>query len=1072
MRTEAGRRLIEVGFPCHEVGAETERERGASSALPPLYFLQVWWARRPLTPSRAAVLASLVEAGTDPVWFLRQLGIEQVQALVNGTPWILTGPLLDRVVSDTQGKEHLPTDRTVLRALEREQKARGAQRELIDRLVLGNPGLRDSEALRVWRQKAHPIPAPFPNEGTTLAVRRVAGDPSWFKRVMQEAKQVGLRVPNLYGYERAYKHDPERKGAPVTVLDPTAGGGSIPFEALRLGHRVIANELNPVAGVILCATLDYPLRFGRSLTDDIERWGMKLYSEAESSLGHLYPTGGAIPRAERDALLELLGSHRDLLPAFDRERTTTYLYARQVTCTHCGGEAPLLNSCWLSQAGDCRWGVRIIPDGKERNGRVSFEPYRVVNDRGPDDEDPNAATVFDGEGTCPHCRQAILASEIKAQARGESDHGTWTDRLYVVVCVRREPKLDRDGVPQRYKSGRRKGQLKTRKIRFFRPPSEEDLKAIVSSERLLQQKWAGWEARGLIPTETIPPRSNYNRGHRLYGVYRWCDMFTPRQLLVHVTLVGLLDSLAAGIMAEHGHQRGRAILTYLQFAINKGVAYNGKQSRWDFTGRGLRNAFERHNYSLKWTFGEMAFEWPSSGRVWALSQIIDAYTGIACLLEPLRNDLKGTGVPVTVQCETAAHMASVPSGSVELVCMDPPYYGNVQYAELSDFFYVWMRRTLRDHYPSMFGRRLTNKEDEAVANRARDGSLDAADVAYERLMREIFAECRRVLMDDGVMTLMFSHKKQEAWEALTRSLIESGWVITASLPVVSESEHSTHQKGVAAASSSIFLSCRKRVSAPAEPAVWRGFGGSGIQQLVRGAVRAALEEFRAFDLSATDEMVACYGRALRVLSENWPVMDGDEPVTPMRAMTEASSVVAEAQVARLTESRLAVTDLAPEAAMALTIYGIHGLAEFRYDDALNLSRSLGIRLEGRSAGYVPDGRMAGVNPEGGRGRGRRAAAGRSVPYHAPLVRKGDKLRLLRPEERSPKRMAAPATEWDALQGLILAYRKGDIPVARAYLAEHAAGREQLVTDMLSVWTAEMTDEELRREGEAILFGLR
>ena len=148
-------------------------------------------------------------------------------------------------------------------------------------------------------------------------------------------------------------------------------------------------------------------------------------------------------------------------------------------------------------------------------------------------------------------------------------------------------------------------------------------------------------------------------------------------------------------------------------------------------------------------------------------------------------------------------MAQVGSGSVDLVCFDPPYYDNVQYGELSDFYYVWQKRGLRDVYPELFSRRYVNKKEEAVANPARDGSAKEAKAAYERMMGEIFAECRRVLSDDGVMTLMFTHKKQEAWETLTRSLIESGWVITACMPVESEFGYSTHQMNMASAASTI-----------------------------------------------------------------------------------------------------------------------------------------------------------------------------------------------------------------------------------------------------------------------------
>jgi adenine-specific DNA methylase len=216
--------------------------------------------------------------------------------------------------------------------------------------------------------------------------------------------------------------------------------------------------------------------------------------------------------------------------------------------------------------------------------------------------------------------------------------------------------------------------------------------------------------------------------------------------------------------------------------------------------------------------------------------------------------------------------------------MDPPYYDNVQYGELSDYFYVWQKRTLGDLYPGLFTRRLINKNDEAVANPARDGSSAAAKATYERMMREVFDECRRVVKDNGLMTLMFTHKSQDAWEVLTRSLVEAGWTITASFPVESEAAESIHQKGTASAASSIFLACRKRTTEQPFPAVWTGLGGQGVQHRIRDTVQQGLIEFKPLNLMPVDEMVACYGRALHVLSDQWPVIDGDEPVSPLRAM--------------------------------------------------------------------------------------------------------------------------------------------------------------------------------------------
>jgi hypothetical protein len=235
-------------------------------------------------------------------------------------------------------------------------------------------------------------------------------------------------------------------------------------------------------------------------------------------------------------------------------------------------------------------------------------------------------------------------------------------------------------------------------------------------------------------------------------------------------------------------------------------------------------------------------------------------------------------------------------------------------------------------------------------------------------------------------------------------------------------------------------------------------------------VREGLKDFAALRLNPVDEMVASYGRALRVLSENWPVLDGDAQVTPIRAMNEASRVVAEHQITRITQGRLSVADLSPEAAMCLTLFGIFGQSSFPYDEALNLSKALNIALTGKSGGYQADGAFVGISDEVG-GRGRRAAGSEETGTHAPLLRSGSKLRLARPEERHPKRLDNPQTEWDLLHGLIRAYREGGEVVARSYLEQHAQGREAKTRDLVKVWETEIGDPKLEKEARALSFGL-
>lgn len=1079
MNTKTNQRLIEAGFPCHQVGGETQREQSVG-LQPPTHRLHVWWARRPLTPSRAAIVASLAPAGTPTEEFIQALGIERKIVKFSTCKWVIPSGLLEKVAKDSRG-EYLLVTAAVIRALNAEHERRALARGKVESLKRYSPEFRNSRVILEWEADLQPLPITGMQLGDRLPVHRIPGNPAQVadrfalqdNALAKEAlgKSLSLDDEDLYGYPRAFtsEHKPEQTNK--VVLDPTSGGGSIPFEALRLGHKVIANELNPVATSILYATLDYPARFGAGLLSDIEAWGERLLATANDELAQFFPSS-KIPPAEEERLRSHLAQHPTVVESFLNEEIADYLFVRQVTCPHCQGVAPLFNAFWLLKDPADPWGVLVKSDGGGKEAEVSFETYRITKGAGPNGADPNGYTVSDGVGQCLHCKQAIDGDEIKAQARGESPYGRWSDRMYCVVATRLQPKLDSKGSLQRFATGVKAGQLKTEKVRYFRAPNESDFEGQRLAQARLKAKWNEWDERGLIPTESIPEQSNYNRGHRLYGVTRWCDMFTPRQLLCHLTLAEGLVRLRDKIVESLGPERGRAVVTYLQFALDKGLDYNSAYTRWEFTRGVVKGTFARHDYSMKWTFGEMIFSGPNSGAGWGLSQVLDAYKGIAELVRPVY-EATGGRPPVTIINGSAASMTAVEDGSVDLLALDPPYYNNVQYAELSDYFYVWQKRTLGPLYPTLFTRRMTNKTDEAVANPVRDGSVSAASLAYERLMTDIFRDCRRVLRDDGLMTMMFTHKQQEAWETLTRSLIESGWEITSSFPVESEGENSMHQKDVAAAASSIFITCRKRPMEDRLPSTWTGIGGTGVANKVRESVRQALNDFEPLQLNPVDRMVASYGRALQVLSEAWPVVDGNEPVGPVRAMNEAARVVAAQEISRITHGRLSVDDLDPETSMALTLFGIFGLGAMAFDEANNVAKSLNVRMEAKAAGYrLDDGdRLLGYNQEA-TGRRGQAQAGDDVGYHAPVVRKGSKLRLALPAERSAKRLERPQSLWDVMQGALVKYAQGDIPVARAYLEAHAKDHIERVTDLLEVWALECGDRALKKAADGLLFGLR
>jgi len=778
--------------PVAEIGVECQRERGASSALPPLYFLHVWWARRPLTVSRAAVLGSLLPEGFDKKDFLELMGV--------------------------------PRD----------------------------------------------------------------ADPVKARRIIDEIR-AGVRPDysgNKYGYKRAFTNKvPERPmnnmhsivndiwGGNITVLDSFAGGGSIPFEAYRMGFNVILNELNPVATVIEKATIEYPSIFGKELEKDIKYWGEKISKEIENELKCCFPRPeGELPGA--------------------------YIWVRTVNCPRCELEVPLSPNWWLDKRGKIGYKL-VVP---ERGDSCRFEIKKQSPDFDPDD-----GTVTRGIGRCPRCSEVIEGDEIKRQAQS----GNMGHQMAVVES-------------NRIISGKKK--------RSFREVTEEDLKGYRLAEKILKEKLPAWEARGLVPNEEIPmgnkTREPLNKGSKV-----WTDLFNPRQLLVHLTtLEKILDQNWDEIKDV---KRREAIRVYMQLAMDKGLDYNSIQSRLDVTRVVVKNTFDRHDFAFKWSPGEI----DGAGQLFRFgySQQANAYLGIAKLINQQIADQ-------TYRNGDAGNLSDIDSGTIKNIVFDPPYYDNVMYSELSDFFYVWMKRGLKDVFPELFDKELTDKGTEAVANVAlfksggRGKGRKLAEKDYEAKMGAAFRELHRILTDDGVMTIMFTHKKVEAWDTLSRSLMDSGFEITGSWPVHTESQHSLHQAKKNAAASTILLVCRKR-SENAGTGWWED-----LKPVLERRVMEQAEKFEANGIRRLDLSIACFGTALEIISEKWPVKKGDGTIiSPDEALDAAREVVAQWFMDKITEGGKKEVD--PATQFYILAWYVFQAREFPYDEARKLSISVGYSID-------------------------------------------------------------------------------------------------------------------------------
>ena len=730
------------------------------------------------------------------------------------------------------------------------------------------------------------------------------------RKKIRWAKQRGIRLKDPpYTHKRAFTVNPTGDqlrildnllrhtwgNRQLSVLDPFAGGGSIPFEAVRYGFDTSANELNPVAGAILRGTLQYPFAYGTSLTADTRRWGKRLTHRLRKALSPYYPE-------------EAAGS------------VHAYIWARTVACPYTGKPVPLAPNWWLARSGAS--GKAILPSFKEDSSRARFRVVEIEDGTGPDGFDPGHGTVRRGRGRSPWASdQAIEGDYIKAEAQA----GRMGSQLYCVAVKKPRGGFD------------------------YRPPNDEDMEAVEKAEVELARKLPLWEARGWVPTEPYPEASSDPRPLR-FGMSTWSDMFSPRQLLALCSYVEALHELVPEIESELPPDRAKAVVTYLGMVLSKAVNYNSYLASWD-PGPERRSAASS-TATTSPSSGPTASSTPpgTSSRGGSI-RFATPTRGLAKLAEPAHRIFRQAAAPVPVRVTraSASDLSHVPTGTIDLVLTDPPYYDNVMYGELSDFFYVWLKRTLGSVHPDLFADDLANKDDEAVANPARFAAmgrkkkqLAAAD--YERKMAAAFREANRVLADDGVLTVMFTHKKVEAWDTLAMSLLEAGFAIHSSWPVHTESEHGLHQAKKNAALSTILLTCRKR-PLDTEPAWW-----DDIRGRVRRTARETAEQIQEQGISGVDLYIATFGPTLAILSESWPVLTSDideKTGEPKRLRPDVALDLARSEVVELRKRGLLGRDTRfdPVTDWYLMAWDAFKAVEFPGDEARKLALALGLDLE-------------------------------------------------------------------------------------------------------------------------------
>ena len=537
------------------------------------------------------------------------------------------------------------------------------------------------------------------------------------------------------------------------------------------------------------------------------------------------------------------------------------------------------------------------------------------------------------------------------------------------------------------------GDVKIRYLWRFRAPTQADLEAVQAAKEELARLRPRWEAQDLIPTEDIPEGEEDARAARIWDCIRWRDLFLPRQLLTNVVILEEIRAAQARARAELPEAEAEAVSVYLAFILSKVVNYNSVNTFWHYGRRTVAQTFSRHDFAFRPAFCE--FEGARETVMWGAAQVINAYDSLARLIHGEPVSLEGADdeemdeldeeagldteeaddageaveIPValvqngeshlrpevivpTITCDDAAALSTPAPGTVHLICVDPPYYKNVQYAELSNFFYVWLKRALRDSpaLAHLMREPLAESTREAVANAAHwqkeaDAELAAwqarydaayqelrqrkvkvaeakakalvaagpkpstaderADRFYEDKMATIFRRSRQLLHPAGRMVVMFNHRLTRAWRALGMALIRAGFDIRSSVPIHTEAESSLNIRGLDAARSTVLLLCQPHEESEQPVGNW-----GTVQQRVSRVARGAAERFQKQGLSGTDLYLSALGPALGEVARQWPVTDlAGRPIDLGDALDEAYKAVARWRLEQIFADLTLVADL-------------------------------------------------------------------------------------------------------------------------------------------------------------------
>lgn len=684
-------------------------------------------------------------------------------------------------------------------------------------------------------------------------------------------------------------------GNPPSILDPFAGGGTIPLEAQRLGLEAHASDLNPVAVLINKALVEIPAEFtGQTpVFPGLAESQIRSWSGAEGLAADVRSYGGWI----RERAEEQVGFAYPQVQSPDGTMSPViaWIWSRTVKCPNpaCAIDLPLVRSWWLGKRYGQEAFIRpsVVEDMATPSGRrVDF---RVVHGSAGS-FDPDKGTVDRRGARCISCG-----------AEASLDY------------VRREGKAKRMGQVLMAVVG--EGERR----RLYTSPTDEHRNA--AQVRAPTDPPIGEIAKDGPGAKNVP----------LYGLTRFADLFTARQLLTLTTFSDLIGEARLKVVEDGGSERyADAVATYLAFTISRLIDRNNTICTWDSGPVGskastggsartasVRNAFARQALPMTWDFAESN---PFSGSGGSMDSALD-------WIVPAIDRLGGGARSVVRQADArdAVEEAAV-------ISTDPPYYDNIGYSDLSDFFYVWLRRSLRQIHPELLSTMLVPKAEELVANPQRHGGKDGARSYFEDGFREVFSRAHAFARHDIPITVWYAFKQSESdvagevstgWETLLEGMIASGWEITSTWPARSEMGNRMVASGANALASSIVLSLRPREQ-DAATIDRRGFIASLETELPD-----ALRKLQQGGIAPVDLPQAAIGPGMAVFSRFAAVLENDGSRMSVRsALARINEVLDEV----LSEQE---GDFDATTRFAIAWYRQHGYGVGKFGDADSLARA-------------------------------------------------------------------------------------------------------------------------------------